>query len=43
VPGVGLSGSVAQLGLFRQDDLNLAALGANQAEAARIFDEIGFK
>ncbi|MEE3100468.1 MAG: extracellular solute-binding protein, partial [Pseudomonadota bacterium] len=43
VPGVGLAPSVAQLGLFRQDDLNLAALGENQTKAQLIYDAIGYE
>jgi iron(III) transport system substrate-binding protein len=48
VAGVPLSDSVQKLGVptlaaFRQDQLNLAALGENQAAATRIYDEIGFK
>lgn len=43
VPGVGLSGTVAQLGLFRQDNLNLSALGRNQAKAQLIYDLVGYK
>jgi iron(III) transport system substrate-binding protein len=43
VMGEGLSPSVAQLGIFRSDTLNLAALGKNQAEAQRIYDRIGYK
>ncbi|MGF1659808.1 MAG: Fe(3+) ABC transporter substrate-binding protein [Rubrimonas sp.] len=43
VAGAGLSPSVARLGLFRADSLNLGELGLNQAEAVRIWDEIGFK
>ena len=43
VPGVALGDSVAQLGLFRQDDLNLAALGENQNAAVRIYDEVGYE
>jgi iron(III) transport system substrate-binding protein len=42
VPGTGLSPSVAALGLFKPDDLNLTALGEHQAEAVRIYDEIGY-
>ena len=42
VPGVALSDSVAQLGLFRSDDLNLSALGEHQAAAVRLWDEIGY-
>ena len=43
VPGVGLSGSVAALGLFRQDDLNLSALGEYQNAAVRIYDAVGYE
>lgn len=43
VPGVGLSASVAKLGLFRPDALNLAVLGANQAAAQKTYDSIGYK
>lgn len=43
VPGVALAPSVAQLGLFRQDDLNLSELGKNQAKAQLIYDSIGYE
>lgn len=43
VPGVGLSPSVAKLGLFRPDNLNLSALGRNQAKAQLIYDLVGYK
>jgi iron(III) transport system substrate-binding protein len=43
VPGVSLSDSVAQLGLFRQDTLNLDALGRNQPQAQMIYDLVGYK
>jgi iron(III) transport system substrate-binding protein len=43
VAGAALSPSVAQLGIFRQDTLNLNELGVHQAEAVRLFDEIGWK
>ena len=43
VMGVGLSPSVAKLGIFRSDTLNLSALGENQAEAQRIYDQVGYK
>ena len=43
VPGVGLGEGVAQLGLFRQDDLNLEALGRNQAEAQALYDAVGYE
>ncbi len=38
VEGVAPTGPVAALGTFREDDLPVAALGENQAEAVRIFD-----
>ena len=43
VPGVELSSSVARLGLFRQDTMNLAKLGENQPLAQRLYDEVGYK
>jgi iron(III) transport system substrate-binding protein len=43
VPGVGLGDAVAQLGLFKADDLNLGALGENQTAAARIYDQVGYE
>ncbi|MCI4662314.1 MAG: Fe(3+) ABC transporter substrate-binding protein [Neomegalonema sp.] len=43
VPGVGLSASVAKLGLFRSDALNLEVLGRNQAKAQAIYDAVGYK
>lgn len=43
VPGVELSSSVARLGLFRQDTMNLAKLGENQPMAQRLYDEVGYK
>ncbi|MBP5857559.1 Fe(3+) ABC transporter substrate-binding protein [Marivibrio halodurans] len=43
VPGVALSENVAKLGLFRQDTLNLEALGRNQNEAQMLYDEVGYK
>ncbi len=43
VPGVGLSQSVAQLGLFRQDRLELTKLGENQKAAQKIYDRIGYE
>lgn len=43
VPGVGLSESVAKLGLFRFDTVNLSVLGENQPEAQRIYDRVGYK
>jgi iron(III) transport system substrate-binding protein len=43
VEGVGLSASVNQLGIFKADGLNLAALGENQAEAQNIYNSVGYK
>lgn len=42
VMGVGLSESVAKLGLFRSDTLNLSTLGENQTEAQQIYDRVGY-
>jgi iron(III) transport system substrate-binding protein len=43
VPGVGLSPSVAALGLFKPDDVNLSAVAQNVPAAQRIFNEVGWK
>ncbi len=43
VPGVGLSPSVAQLGLFRADAIPLSDVAANLDAAVRIFNEVGWK
>lgn len=43
VPGIELSESVAKLGLFRQDTMNLAKLGENQPMAQKLYDEVGYK
>jgi len=43
VPGVALGDGVAQLGLFRQDNLNLEALGRNQPKAQAIYDAVGYE
>jgi iron(III) transport system substrate-binding protein len=43
VPGTELSESVARLGLFRQDTMNLAKLGENQPAAQKLYDEVGYK
>ncbi len=43
VMGTGLSDSVARLGLFRTDTINLKAFGENQPEAQRIYDRVGYK
>lgn len=43
VPGVGLSPSVAELGLFRPDAVNLSNVAQNVPAAQRIFNEVGWK
>jgi iron(III) transport system substrate-binding protein len=43
VPGVGLSPSVAALGMFRPDDVDLSAVAENLPTAQRIFNEVGWK
>ena len=43
VEGVGLSASVSKLGEFRADNLNLSALGENQAKAQKIYNTVGYK
>ncbi|MDB2407682.1 extracellular solute-binding protein [Jannaschia sp.] len=43
VPGVGLSPSVAQLGLFKPDDLKASDIAANVAAAQRIFNAVGWE
>lgn len=43
VSGVGLAPSVAALGLFRQDTLQLNALGENQKTAQKIYDRVGYE
>lgn len=48
VAGVPISASIQKMGVttladFKADELNLSALGENQAAAARIYDAIGFK
>jgi iron(III) transport system substrate-binding protein len=43
VEGVALSSSVQQLGTFKEDDLGLEELGIHQAEAQKIYNEIGYK
>jgi iron(III) transport system substrate-binding protein len=42
VPGVPVGEVAASLGEFRQDTLNLTALGENQTRAQEIFNEVGF-
>lgn len=43
VPGIGLSDSVAQLGLFRQDVINLSDVAKNAAKATEIFNAVGWE
>ncbi len=43
VPGIALAEVPARLGLFRQDALNLSALGENQPRAQQIFNEVGWE
>lgn len=42
-PGVAISETIASLGRFKVDPLNLAALAEHQAEAVRIFDRAGWR
>lgn len=42
VPGVGISPSVAQLGLFRPDAVDLSNVAKNVPTAQRIFNEVGW-
>ncbi|MEJ6403249.1 extracellular solute-binding protein [Yoonia sp. 2307UL14-13] len=43
VPGVGLSESVAALGLFRPDAVDLSQVAKNVPEAQTIFNEVGWE
>jgi iron(III) transport system substrate-binding protein len=43
VPGVGLSASVARLGIFKPDDVSLSAVAQNLPEAQKIFNEVNWK
>lgn len=43
VPGVALSASVAALGLFRPDAVDLSKVAKNLPEALKIFNEVGWK
>ena len=43
VPGVGLSESVAKLGIFRPDAVDLSAVAKNVPLAQQIFNEVGWK
>lgn len=38
-----MSSAVQTLGTFKEDKLNVSALGKNQAEAVRIFDQVGWR
>jgi iron(III) transport system substrate-binding protein len=42
VPGVALSPSVAQLGFFKPDDVDLSAVAKNIGAAQKIFNEVGW-
>ncbi|MEM6636290.1 MAG: extracellular solute-binding protein [Pseudomonadota bacterium] len=42
VPGVAISPSVAQLGFFRPDDVDLSNVAKNVAAAQKIFNEVGW-
>lgn len=43
VPGVGLAPSVAELGMFRPDDVDLSEVAKNVPTAQQIFNEVGWK
>ena len=43
VPGVGLSPSVAALGFFKPDDVDLSAVAKNLPQAQKIFNEAGWE
>ncbi|MEM1073380.1 MAG: Fe(3+) ABC transporter substrate-binding protein [Pseudomonadota bacterium] len=43
VPGVAISSSVAQLGMFRPDSVDLSKVAANVPQAQEIFNEVGWK
>lgn len=43
VPGVALSPSVAQLGLFKPDDVDLSAVAKNVPAAQKIFNQVGWQ
>ncbi|WP_323770767.1 Fe(3+) ABC transporter substrate-binding protein [Antarctobacter sp.] len=43
VPGVGLSPSVAALGFFKPDDVDLSAVAKKIPTAQKIFNEVGWK
>ncbi|MEP4195136.1 MAG: extracellular solute-binding protein [Aliishimia sp.] len=43
VPGVGLSPSVAALGFFKPDDVDLSKVAANVPAAQKIFNQVGWE
>jgi len=43
VPGVGLSSSVAALGIFKPDDLQASEIAANVPKAQAIFNAVGWE
>ncbi|MEO0917920.1 MAG: Fe(3+) ABC transporter substrate-binding protein, partial [Pseudomonadota bacterium] len=43
VSGVGLSPSVAALGLFKPDDVNLSSVARNVGKAQQIFNDVGWE
>ena len=43
VPGVGLAPSIAALGFFKPDDVNLSEVAKNIPEAQKIFDQAGWE
>ncbi|NNF73409.1 MAG: extracellular solute-binding protein [Rhodobacteraceae bacterium] len=43
VPGVGLSPSVAALGFFKPDDIDLSKVAQNVSTAQQIFNEVGWE
>ena len=43
VPGVALSPSVAELGFFKPDDVDLSAVAQNLPTAQRIFNQVGWE
>lgn len=43
VPGVGLAPSIAALGHFKPDDVNLSDVAANLPEAQKIFNQVGWR
>ena len=43
VPGVALAPSIAELGFFKPDDVNLTAVAENLPAAQRIFNDVGWE